>query len=173
LACGPAVFFCLPFFATSGALIGAGTSSITGTAGDTFGLFPPETSEQIETILLEIEDRRDFFLEMRAALSNQIPSERQAEVMFADAVAYVGPERFELVQDRNSSFALRVTGSLFVQWKQGIGIPRTQERQYQYVTSERSIAYWLRNDGEALDEGFTECVQRIARMMLWDLAPPD
>jgi hypothetical protein len=173
LACGPAVFFCLPFFTTSGAIIGASTSSVAGTKGDAFGLFPPKTAERVETILLEIEDRRDFFFEIRDSLSSLVPPARQAKVMVADVVIYVGPESFELVQERSSSFALRVTASLFAQWKQSTGAPRTEERQYQYETSERPITYWLNNDGEAFDAGFTECVEKITKMMLWDLAPRD
>jgi hypothetical protein len=172
LACGPAVLFCLPFFTTSGAIIGMTTTSIPGADDDIFGLYPPKTANQVETVLSDIEDRRDFFYEMRDSLVDAIPQTRQADMMVADVAIYLGPENFELVRAEGSFLALRLTASLFAEWKRGEEISRTEERQYVYTTSERPVAYWLQNEGQAFDKGFTECVKKVTQMMRWDIVLP-
>ena len=173
LVCGPAVLFCLPFFTTSGAIIGMTTTSIPGADDDIFGLYPAKTAKQVETVLLGIEDRRDFFFEMRDSLADALPQTRQADRMVADVAIYVGPENFELVRAEGSFLAIRLTASLFAEWKRGETTPRTEERQYVYTTSEKPVAYWLQNEGQAFDEGFTECVKKVTQMMRWDIASPD
>ena len=172
LLCGPVFVVCLPFFATTGAFVGGTTGYAAGAVNEAFDLFPPEIAERIEVVLLDIRDRRDFFTEMRNELRGSVPMDRQADTLTADASVYVGPERVELVQEEKDMLALRLTASLFVEWRPDGTEPRTEERQYQYTTSEMPVDFWLSEDGAPFDRAFTECIAKIVQMMYWDLAPP-
>jgi hypothetical protein len=172
LTCGMAVWLCLPLYATTGAFIAGTTGNAAGAVSEVFDLFPPEIAERIEVVLVDIQDRRDFFAEMRHGVADSVPQDRQADTAAADVNVYVGPERIELFQEERDMLALRMTASLFVEWRQTEGEPRNETRQYQYATAEMPVDFWLSDDGAPFDSALTECVEKIVQMMYWDLAPP-
>ena len=170
LACGPWLVLCVPTLAIFGAATGALAGSVAGQVVDITDVIP---AEKVETILADIEDRRDFFTEMRDGVSSALPKTRQATVADAKAVIYVGPKKIEFVQTESSHMALRMTATLYAEWNREKRTPRKDRRLYTKTTAEMPVEYWLSSDGAAFDAGFTECIDEIVQMMAWDLAPPD
>ena len=169
LACGPAVAICLPLFMWSGAFVGGTAGHVAGAVNDAFDLFPPKIAERIENVLVDIRRRRDFFAELRDAVSEVVPKNRQADAAVADTNVYVGPEGVQFIQDEPDMFALRMVGSMRVEKRTG-GAPQEGEvQEYEYVTAQRPVDFWLSNEGAPFDRAFTEGVQKIALMMAWDL----
>jgi hypothetical protein len=170
LACGPWLVLCVPTLAIFGAATGALAGSVAGQVVDITDVIP---AEKVETILADIEDRRDFFTEMRDGVSSALPKTRQATVADAKAVIYVGPKKIEFVQTESSHMALRMTATLYAEWNREKRTPRKDRRLYTKTTAEMPVEYWLSSDGAAFDAGFTECIDEIVQMMAWDLAPPE
>lgn len=170
LGCGPAVVICLPFFAVGGAYLGGTAGSVAGAVSDAFDLFPPEVAGRIESVLTDIRRRRDFYAELREAVSESVPEDRQTEPNAADANVYVAPEGMHFVQDEADMFALRMVGSMYVEKRTGGVTQEGESRQYEYVTAEMPVDFWLSDEGAPFDRAFTEGVQKIGLMMAWDLA---
>ncbi len=169
LVCGPGVFFCLPFFAVSGAFLGGTAGNVAGAVNDAFDLFPPEVAGRIEHVLVDIRNRRNFFVELREAVSEDVPENRQADASVADAHAYVAPEGVHFLQDEPNMFALRMVGSMYVEERAGGVSQQGKSREYEYVTAEMPVDFWLSDGGAPFDRAFTEGVEKIALMMAWDL----
>ena len=169
LACGPAVAICLPFFMWSGALVGGTAGHVAGAVNDTFDVFPPKIAEQIETVLVDIRSRRDFFAELREAVSEAVPENRQSDAAVADTNVYVGPEGVQFLQDEPDMFALRMMGSMRVEKRTGEVSEEGEVRQYEYVTAQRPVDFWLSDEGAPFERAFTEGVHKIGLMMAWDL----
>jgi hypothetical protein len=169
LVCGPGVFFCLPFFAVSGAFLGWTAGNVAAAVGDAFDLFPPEVAGRIEHVLVDIRRRRDFFDELREAVSEAVPETRQADASAADTNVYVGPEGVHFLQDEPNMFALRMVGSTYVEERAGGVSQQGESREYEYVTAEMPVDFWLSDGGAPFDRAFTEGVEKIALMMAWDL----
>lgn len=170
LLCGPFVVFCLPFLVTTGAVIGVTAGSAAGALGDAVEKLPRDQAKRARVILEDIDERRDFFVEMRDGVAKTVPADRKRSSADAEALIYVGPTKIELVQDQSSHMALRMTAVLVAEWKRNRKTPRREEREYVHETVEMPVEYWLKDDGVEFDRGFTECVDRIIRAMAWDLS---
>lgn len=170
LGCGPAVVICLPFFAAGGAFLGETAGSVAGAVSDAFDLFPPEVAERIEAVLTDIRRRRDFFDELRVAVSESVPEDRQADPSVADTHVYVAPEGMHFLQDDPEMFALRMVGAIYVETRAGGESKEAESREYEYITAEMPVDYWLSDEGAPFDQALTEGVRKIALMMAWDLA---
>jgi hypothetical protein len=169
LACGPAVAVCLPFFVWSGAFVGGTAGHVAGAVNEAFEIFPPKIAEQIETVLVDIRSRRDFFAELRHAVSEAVPENRQAHASVADTNVYVGPEGVHFLQDEADMFALRMVGSMRVEKRVGEASQEGEVHQYEYVTAQRPVGFWLSDEGAPFERAFTEGVEKIGLMMAWDL----
>jgi hypothetical protein len=171
--CGPWFWICLPFTSAVGAVAGATAGGTAGLVSDAVDTFSSDAAERVDAILVEIEDRRDFFVEIRDGVSESIPQDRQADVKAAKAVIFVGPQKIEFVQTESSHLALRITATLDAEWNRHRKTPRRDKRSYVKTTAEMPVDYWLSNNGAAFDAGFTECIEEIVQMMAWDLVSPN
>ena len=169
LVCGPTLPICLPFFAGSGAFIGSTAGNVAGAVGDALELFPPEVAERIEHVLVDIRNRRDFFGELREAVSRSVPKARQVDANVADAHVYVAPEGVHFLQDEPDMFALRMAGSMYVEESAAAVDQPGEFREYEYTTPEMPVDFWLSDEGAPFERAFTEGVEKIALMMAWDL----
>ena len=153
---------------------GAAIGAAAGAAGSTVVVdpldqYPRETRQHIEEVIIEIEKRRDFFVEVRDALRASIPGDRQVDEEAAEALVSIGPEGVFLVQDQDLDLAFEMTAVLSAEWSRDKRTPRKDKRKYTYTTSAQPIEYWLDNDGAALNEAVTECIANIVGMMSSDL----
>lgn len=156
--------------AAGGAAVGAAAGAAVSTAVvDSLDQYPPESRQHIQKIIVEIENRRDFFVEIRDALRASIPEDRQVDEEAAEALVSVGPEGVFLVQDQDLDLAFEMTAVLSAEWSRDKRTPRKDKRKYTYTTSAQPIEYWLDNDGAALNEAVTECIANIVGMMSSDL----
>ena len=171
LACGPFALFCVPAGMVVGAVSGGVAGAAVGQVGDAMDLLPKEQAEQVDTILADIESRRDFFVEIRDGLSAKVPQSRQVANTDAEAVIYVGLEKIELVQHESSHLSLRLTATIYAEWNRDKETPRSVKRRYMRTTTEMPIEDWLSDKGAAFDAGFSSCIEQIVQMMIWDLAP--
>jgi outer membrane lipoprotein SlyB len=169
--CGPAVFVCMPFFATTAAIIGSTAGGVAGATADAYDLYPPRLEERVQAVLDDITSRRDFFAEMRDAVREAVPTDRQARPEAADVSVFVGPERIELQRTKQGLMALRITASLSARWNDVVEPQKTETRQFLYATSGMPMEYWLKDNGAAFDRNFTECIRKLSEMMAWDLVP--
>jgi hypothetical protein len=169
VACGPAVVFCLPLGIWTGAFVGGTVGHVAGAANDALDLFPPKIAERIEAVLVDIRNRRDFFVELREAVSEAVPENRQADASVAGTNVYVGPQSVQFLQDEPNMFALRMVGSMYVEKRAGGVSQQGESREYEYVTAEMPVDFWLSDGGAPFDRAFTEGVEKIALMMAWDL----
>jgi hypothetical protein len=169
LLCGPFVVFCLPVLVPAGALVGSTAGGVAGSVADTLQAWPKEQAERAEAILSGIDERRDFFVEIRDGLAAKVPPGRAGTLQDADAVMYVGPKTIELVQSERSRLALRMTAVMNAEWNRDKRTPRTEKREYIYQTDERPVEEWLDEDGAVFDAAFTECIQMIVNSMMWDM----
>jgi hypothetical protein len=170
LICGPGWFICLPFFAAGGALAGVTAGGVAGALWDAVDNLPRDQAEQARVILDDIDERRDFFVEMRDGVAQTVSADRKRPVADAEALIYVGPTKIELVQDQSSHMALRMTAVLMAEWNREKRTPRKEERKYVHETAEMPLEYWLKDDGTGFEAGFTECVDKIVQAMVWDLS---
>lgn len=170
LACGPWFLICLPFFTAFGAVVGGPAGALTGAVGDAAEMLPREQAKQFESALLDIHDRRDFFVEIRDGVRDGVPLRRRADRETAAALIIVGPEKIELVQSESTHLALRVRALLLVEWDRSKRTPRTAKRRYVHTTAEMPVEFWLQDNGAAIDAGFTECIDKVVEAMAWDLA---
>lgn len=170
LFCGPWFAFCAPFLVTGGAAAGGMAGGLTGGISDAaFQSLNGEQAAETKAILEGIQERRDLFVEMRREVAAATPVNRTADLQTASAVIAVGPHSIELVQDRRSHLALRMTGVMSVQWDRQRRNPRTTTRRYVHETAEFPVEYWLAKNGAKFDQSFTECIDKLTEAMLWDL----
>jgi hypothetical protein len=170
LLCGPFVLFCLPFAAAAGAVVGVTTGSLAGALNDAIENLPADQASRARAILADIDSRRDLFAELRDGVAAAVPPTRAAGVESAEAVAYVGIEKLEFVQDERSELALRLTGLLVAEWNRDKRTPRTEKRRYVHQTILMPAEFWLQDDGATMDAGFTECIEKVVQAMVWDLS---
>lgn len=170
LACGPWFLLCLPVFTTFGVIVGGPAGALTGAVGDAMEMLPPEQARQFESVLFDIHDRRDFFVELRDGVRDGVPARRRANRETATALITVGPEKIELVQTESTHLALRVRVLMLAQWDLQKRTPRNDKRRYVHMTAEMPVAFWLQDGGAAIDAGLTECIDKVIEAMVWDLA---
>ncbi|UCC14649.1 MAG: hypothetical protein JSW21_01425, partial [Gammaproteobacteria bacterium] len=77
LLCGPFVVICLPFFATTGAVIGGTAGSVAGSLGDAVDNLPRHQAKRARAILEDIDERPDILEEMRDGVTEKVPADRQ------------------------------------------------------------------------------------------------
>lgn len=170
LLCGPWFLICLPFLATTGVIVGGVSGSVAGALGDAVDQLPKDQARRARIILENIDERRDFFIEIRDGVARTVPTDRKRPAADAEALIYVGPKKIELVQNQSSHLALRMTAVLEAEWGRDKRTPRREERQYVHETVEMPVEYWLKDDGAGFEAGFTECVDKITQAMTWDLS---
>jgi hypothetical protein len=170
LLCGPFVFFCLPFFAATGAVVGVTTGGLAGALNDAVENLPGDQASRARAILADIDSRRDLFAELRDGVAAAVPPARTAGLESAEAVIYVGIEKLEFVQDDRSELGLRLTALLVAEWNRDKRTPRTEKRRYVYETILMPAEYWLQDDGATMDAGFTECIEKVVQAIDWDLS---
>lgn len=153
---------------------GAAVGSAAGAASSTvivnpLDQYPPETRQQMEKVIDDVEKRRDFFVEIRDVLRASMPQGKQVDEGPAEALISIGPERILLLQDQHLQLALQMTATLSAEWSRNKRTPRKERRKYTYTTLARPIQYWLENNGAALNTAVTECVSSIVVMINADL----
>jgi hypothetical protein len=163
----------VPFAAPQCSAMGASGSAALLATGSVETTHPidvntPEKRQWVEYVLRQVEDRREFFSEMRNAVRTAVPEDRQVEADKAAMLIIVGPKSTYLLQD-GSGLALRMTGRLTAQWNRHWRTPTTVKKSYDYTTAGKPIADWLRDDGAGFEAGFTECISGIVDQMKEDL----
>ena len=164
----------VPFAAGQCLAVGATSAAGMAAAGSVESTHPidvssPAKREWTEFVLRKVEDRREFFSEMRDAVRSAVPEDRQEDADSAATLITVGPKSTYLLR-HNSGLALQMTARLTAQWNLHWKTPTTVKKRYKYTTAGQPVDHRLHDDGTGFDAGFTECISNIVKMMELDLA---
>lgn len=162
LICGPWALLCLGPFAGSGAIAGAVGGSLYGVTG-----LSRADARRVESVLVPLDQRRDFTKELVVGLRGRIPEAQRVESGVAAVEVKLKIERVELRQHAGDA--------LDVVLQTGMRIDPPGKRGHRSLRySERSgrhpLEAWLADDGALFDTELTGCVERTVQRMGDELA---
>lgn len=168
LVCGPLLWLCVPL----GAIVGGVTGGVAGGISEGLKGLPSDVARQVEEVLGRIDASRDLEQELHTALATALDT-RIVDLDSSAGLIDLRMTRFELLQHSSDRLSLRLRATMTVTWDRTAKKPKTQVNEYEYETAREEVAEWLAEDGARFDSGISDCIDRIGRAMLRDLAVDD
>jgi hypothetical protein len=172
LACGTTAFlwpFCVFAATVTGAVIGGVVGLLGGGVMGFIGGLPSETAKEVTEVLAHLEEGRRFEEDLRAAVRQVVPEEKQVEGPDAAGVLTARLEQFDLRQHSKDRLSVLLRGSMVQTWNGEDGKQKKNRCKYRFDSEKKPAETWLEAGGAAFGETMTRGFETFARWMKRDL----
>ena len=184
LLCGPWFWACLPIAVGAGVAAGGGVGATAGFVG-----LSEETARNLNDMLVELDDQREFRQELFDTIIASIPENDLETRTRADVLAKVSINRVEVRQHLRGKISIGVSAKVdFTQLKPSNELydrldsdvsrdhqcstskrrpcpdrkPAFVSRDHQCSTPKRDAKEWLKDEKDSIDRGLTDCLNTIS-----------
>jgi hypothetical protein len=133
------------------------------------GGLPWETCGEVNAILLDLQQTRDFTAELQGTVEAFIPPENWVSEDQAEALVTVRFEKVDLRQHRSQRLSFRMWATMTQEWERDGPKPKKKTCKYQYTTPTHDVEDWLRDGGRPFGDAFTDSIDAFARWVARDL----
>ena len=162
MMCGPWFWACLPITVGAGAAAGGGVGATAGFIG-----LSEETAKNLNDVLLELDDQREFRQELFDTIITSVPENDLEARISADVLATLSINRIQVRQHFRGRISIGMSAKVeLMQLQPGdilyYRLDSHISRNHECSTRKRDVEEWLKDDQDSIDKALTDCINTIS-----------